>query len=77
MVGSRREGCIRGHEVIITIGTHALPRGGIDFITSSHSAVFNLVPRSSKFEKREDNCSNAFYQQWVFPQVFHRNDRFR
>ena len=32
-------------------------------------------PRSSKIEKREDNCANAFYQQWVFPQNFHRNLR--
>jgi hypothetical protein len=30
--------------------------------------VITLLPRSSKIEKRDDDCSNANCQQWVFPQ---------
>jgi hypothetical protein len=34
------------------------------------------LPRSNKIEKREDVARTRVYQQWVFPQVFHRNRPF-
>jgi hypothetical protein len=34
-----------------------------------------VLPRSSKIEKRGDDCPDANSQQWVFPQVSRRNLR--
>jgi hypothetical protein len=51
----------------------------IDNIVRSRSAVrlimvvfgvLIFLPRSSKIEKRDDDCSTADCEQWVFPQTF-------
>jgi hypothetical protein len=39
--------------------------------------LISVLPRSNKIKKREDVARTKVYQQWVFPQVFHRNRPFR
>ena len=35
--------------------------------------LIKFLPRSNKIEKQEDVARTRCYQQWVFPQVLHRN----
>jgi hypothetical protein len=71
-------------EVELFAGSQAAANSVNRIVGSSSARLIDLVfrllirflPRSNKIEKREDVARTRVYQQWVFPQVFHRNRLF-
>lgn len=47
-------------------------RSALRLILFMFEVLITFLPRSSKIEKRDDDCSNANCQQWVFPQKVRR-----